>query len=74
MVLVAYISLTPRRHFSSGQTFWSFCVFVVVCLLDLHLILLRRAVQHCVQSDYDYGQLHEALKSGTFQCIIMSFQ
>lgn len=60
-------------HFShSEETFlirtdiWSFCVFVVVCLLDLHLILLRRMVQHRGQSDYDYGQLHEALKSGIF--------
>lgn len=25
-----------------------------VCLLDLHLIILRRKVQNCGQSEYDY--------------------
>lgn len=65
MVLVACFFLTLRRKLSSGQTFGRFvCLFV--CLLDLHMILLRRKVQHCGQSENGYGQLHKALESGRF--------
>lgn len=66
MVLVACFSHSEEK-FLIRTDIWSFCMFVVVvCLLDLRLILLRTMVQHCGQSEYDYGQLHEALESGTF--------
>lgn len=52
-----HIFLSLRgENVSSGQTFGRFVCLFVVCLLDLHLILLRRMVQHCGQSEYDYGR------------------
>lgn len=64
MVLVACFFSHSEEKSLIRTDIWSFCMFV--CLLDLHLILLRRKVQHCGQSENGYGQLHEALESGRF--------